>query len=118
MTKKLTRKTYPPNTLIFNEGDIANYAYLLKSGKVEITTYKGSKRIVLATILPNQLFGELALIDNSPRSASALTVEPSEVLIIRPEDIERHLKGADEFMRYWVTYLTERVRILSKRVEE
>lgn len=118
MAKNLTRKTYPPETLIFQEGDIANYAYLLKSGKVEIATYKGTKRIVLATIMPNQLFGELALIDGSPRSASAVTVEASEVLIIRPEDIEKHLNEADDFMRYWVHYLTERVRILSKRVDD
>ncbi|MBO6522060.1 MAG: cyclic nucleotide-binding domain-containing protein [Rhodospirillales bacterium] len=118
MAKNLTRKTYPPDALIFHEGDIANYAYLLKSGKVEITTYKGSKRIVLATILPNQLFGELALIDDSPRSASAIAVEASEVLVIRPEDIDKHLKEADDFMRYWVHYLTERVRILSKRVDD
>ncbi len=112
------RKIVPQNSMIFGEGDIANCAYLLKSGKVEITTYRDGKRVLLATIHPNQLFGELALIDNSPRSATATTAAPSEVIFVKPEDIERHMENLDEFMKYWVTYLTERIRDLSKRVRD
>ena len=113
-----SRKIIPQNTMIFEEGDIATCAYLLKSGKVEITTYHDGKRILLATILPNQIFGELALIDNSPRSATATTAASSEVIFVKPEDIERRMENLDEFMKYWVAYLTERIRNLSKRVRD
>lgn len=111
------RRVFPANTTIFNEGDMAFSAYLLKTGRVEISTIKEGRSILLTTIFPNQLFGELALIDKSPRSATAVAVETSEVIIVKPEDFEKHLNGLDEFMRYWVTYLTDRVRDLTKRVK-
>ena len=116
--KSFNRKVFPPQTIIFREGDIANCAYLLKSGRVEITTRKSGEHVLLTTIHPNQLFGELALIDRTPRSATAITLEPAEVLVVKPEDIDRHLDGLDNFMRYWVDYLTDRVRDLSARVKD
>ena len=112
------RKTYPENATVFREGDIAYCAYLLKSGRVEISTIRDGRRVSLTTVHPNQLFGELALIDGEPRSASATTLDPCEVIVVKPEDFERHLNGLDEFMKYWVDYLTERVRDLSKRVQD
>ncbi len=73
--KELNRKTYPANTMIFHEGEIAYAAFLLKSGRVEISTLKDGRRVVLTTIMPNQLFGGLALIDGAPRSATATAIE-------------------------------------------
>lgn len=108
----------PKNKVIFREGDPAGCAYLLKSGRVAITTEKSGEHVYLTTILPNQLFGELALIDDTPRSATAVTLEASEVVIVRPEDIERQLEGLDDFMKYWIDYLTERIRDLSGRVKD
>lgn len=110
------RKTIPKNTVIFREGDFANCAYLLKSGSVAISTIRDKEHILLTQIIPNQIFGELALIDGSPRSATATTIEDCEVLIVFPEDIERQLDTGEEFMKYWVEYLTERIRDLSKRI--
>ncbi|RED46144.1 Crp/Fnr family transcriptional regulator [Aestuariispira insulae] len=114
----MNRKIIPANSVIFHEGDVGNKAYLLKSGKVRITTTKEGEVVLLTTVMPNQLFGELALLDGSPRSATAIALEQCEVVIVRPEDIERQLDGVDEFMRYWVTYLTQRIKDLSKRVEQ
>jgi CRP-like cAMP-binding protein len=113
----ISRRTVAPNSVIFEEGDSAACAYLLKSGKVEISKNQSGQSVLLTTILPNQIFGELALIDGSPRSATAIATETCEVVFVKPEDIERRLDGADEFIKYWITYLTGRVRDLSKRVE-
>lgn len=115
--KTFSRRVFEVDEVIFQEGDVANCAYLLKSGKVEISTYRDSELVVLTTIAPNQLFGELALIDNTPRSATAVALEASEAILVRPEDMARHLDGLDEFMTYWIGYLTDRIRDLSKRVD-
>ncbi|MGB0684066.1 MAG: Crp/Fnr family transcriptional regulator [Magnetovibrionaceae bacterium] len=112
----LTRMRFRENEVIFQEGDRALAAYLLKSGAVEIITSNDGEPVVLTTIQPNQLFGELALIDGTPRSATAYATMESEVVVVRPEDIERELDEAGDFMRYWVEYLTERIRDLTKRV--
>lgn len=117
-SEPFSRKTVGANTVIFEEGESASCAYLLKSGKVDITQSKGGKTIHLTTILPNQIFGELALLDDSPRSATAIATEPSELVFVKPEDIARRMAGMDEFTKYWITYLTERVRDLSNRVQK
>ncbi|MCW8914539.1 MAG: Crp/Fnr family transcriptional regulator [Magnetovibrio sp.] len=114
--KVLNRKAIPVNSVIFREDDLASCAYLLKSGAVDITTEKDGKRVLLNTIVPNQLFGELALIDGSRRSATATATMPCEVIIVSQEDIERKMNDLDDFMKYWLEYLTERVRDLSKRI--
>jgi CRP-like cAMP-binding protein len=116
--KSFSRKAIARDTMIFQEGDIANCAYLLKSGRVEITHYKNGKHVLLTTIMPNQLFGELALIHQKPRSATAIAVDPCEVIVVKPEDMKRHMDGLDEFMKYWVAYLMDRIRDLSKRVDD
>ncbi|MBT3766173.1 MAG: cyclic nucleotide-binding domain-containing protein [Rhodospirillaceae bacterium] len=117
-TKILSRKIISKNTVIFREGDGAENAYLLKAGKVGITTNQNGEHVLLTTVLPNQLFGELALIDGSPRSATAIAIEESEVVIVGPEDIKRQLDESHEFIKYWIVYLTDRIRDLSSRVND
>ena len=56
---------------IFREGESADYAYIVKSGTVQITKITSLGEDVLAELEPSSLFGEMALIDGSPRSASA-----------------------------------------------
>jgi len=116
--KVLNRKAIAAETVIFREGDIANCAYLLKSGNVQISTYQDGEHFLLTTVRPNQIFGELALIDGSPRSATATAMEPCEVVTVTHDDIRKQLEGGDEFMKYWVAYLTERIRDLSSRVRD
>jgi len=116
--KSFNRQIIPANSMIFQEGDIAHCAYLLKSGRVDITVYQNGKHVLLTTIKPNQLFGELALIDDAPRSATAMAVESSEVIVVKPEDLKRHVDDLDEFMKYWVAYLMDRIRDLTKRVQD
>ncbi|MGB0670752.1 MAG: Crp/Fnr family transcriptional regulator [Rhodospirillales bacterium] len=114
----LKRRTFRQYEVIFQEGEPAQYAYLLKSGRVEIITSRDSEPVVLTVIQPNQLFGELALIDGAPRSATAFASEESEAVLVEAEDIKRQLEGVDDFMKFWVAYLTDRIRDLSKRVQE
>ncbi len=63
---------------IFVEGDEGSTMYVVRSGKVAIV----SAGAVLETVLPNETFGELTLIDGSPRGATAIAREPTEVAVI------------------------------------
>jgi CRP-like cAMP-binding protein len=116
--KIYSRRSIPAGKVIVREGDPAPYGYLLKSGRVEISTLKDNKHVVLNTIVANQIFGELALIDGSPRSATAKALEDCEVLIVTQDDLRRQLDGLDDFMKYWVGHLTDQIRKLSKRVSD
>lgn len=78
----IVRETYSPNDYIFFEGDIESHFYIIESGKVQIfTKNKIGKRIDILTVEEGESFGEFALLDNKPRSASAQAI--SDVTLIK-----------------------------------
>jgi len=79
----------PEETLLFKGGDSSNSLYMIKSGEVEIFTQTGQgKRTQLATLKSGNFFGEISLLFNKPRMASAKTVRPSELLELTKENLE------------------------------
>ena len=69
------KKTYLVGDFIFREGDQGNTAYVVESGVVELVKFTGEDYITLSEITAGTLFGEMAIIDGSPRSASARAKE-------------------------------------------
>lgn len=79
----------PEETLLFKEGAPSNSLYMIKSGEVEIFTLtRQGKRIQLATLKSGNFFGEISLLFNKPRMASAKTTRPSELLELTKEDLD------------------------------
>lgn len=75
----------PAHTIIFNEGDAPNALYVVTSGKVKVYLNDGKgKELVLSTKGPGDYFGEMML-DDQPRSASVMTLEPSEFAVLSRE---------------------------------
>jgi hypothetical protein len=107
--------SYPPGTVIFRQGDFPNYGYVVLSGEVEISTRGKDGRVVLTRVIPHQLFGELALLEDTPRSATATTIKGCEVMAINKVQFFKKLERLDAFSRYWILYLSDRVKDLSKR---
>jgi rhodanese-related sulfurtransferase len=85
----LERRRLKPGEVIFREGeDPRGEAYLVHVGQVEIRRrFDGTER-VLATLGEGELFGEMALFRGSPRSASAVAVTDTELLVLRAERLE------------------------------
>ena len=69
------KKTYLVGDFIFREGDQGNTAYVVESGVVELVKFTGEEYVTLSEITAGTLFGEMAIIDGSPRSASARAKE-------------------------------------------
>ena len=59
----MAEQTYQAGALIVQEGDAGSSAYLLKSGRVEVSKAVENTRIVLAVLEPGQIFGEMSLLD-------------------------------------------------------
>lgn len=76
------RKKFPAGQVIFNEGEPGDMAYVVESGKVSIFKTVEGKRVILGHIGLNGVFGEMALIDNEPRMASAMAAEDTTCLVI------------------------------------
>jgi CRP/FNR family transcriptional regulator, cyclic AMP receptor protein len=80
-------RTFPKHVILFNEGDRSDSLYLILSGMIKVFASDEEGNEVLIDMLgPDEYFGELALIDAEPRSASAMTLEPSRLLIIARDD--------------------------------
>lgn len=74
--------TYIAGDIIFTEGDPGCTAYIIECGKVEVSINRKGERLVLATYDTGDLFGEMALIDDTPRSATVTVLESTEVIAI------------------------------------
>ena len=67
---------YQAGEVIVEEGKPGSSAYLLKSGSVEVSKTVEDTRVILAILESGQVFGEMSLLDEHPRSATVTTLEP------------------------------------------
>ena len=106
----LNRKAYPADSVIFRKGQQGNDAYVILRGQVDILG-KGpdGKLTVYASMKEGELFGEMALMNNSIRTANAVTKEGCEVLVISKETIQEKLSKTDPFIQSWIKFLTNRI---------
>lgn len=86
----LHQREYQKGELIFREGEAGNGMYIVQSGQVDILGHTSSGEDVLyASLFDRQFFGELSLVDGQPRSATAVSVEPSTLYgFFKPDLLE------------------------------
>jgi CRP-like cAMP-binding protein len=114
----LKRKIYQKDAVIFREGDQPDYAYIIRKGSVFIAKQNQGDVALLTKLVDNQMFGELALFEGKPRSATAIAAESTELLLITPEQFQEKVGKLSGFMRYLVSNLSERIFDLSSRVQD
>jgi CRP/FNR family transcriptional regulator, cyclic AMP receptor protein len=112
--KLAKRETYAKDTAIFFQDDRSGALYVVISGALKVyqTSEDGRER-VLNTLGPGEIFGELGLLDESPRSATVTTLEPTEVLAITSKDVRAVVKEEPEVLWKIVEALCERIRELT-----
>lgn len=71
---------FPPGKLIFKEGDKPDGVYFVLAGSVEVSRMENGIKVVLAKLGPDAVFGEMALIDNQPRSATVTSTANTECM--------------------------------------
>ena len=84
---------FPAKKVIFREGQLGNLAYVIREGAVQIVKSHGHRHgaLVLATLGPGEVFGEMALIDGGRRLASAIALADTKCSVIRSDTLEEHL---------------------------
>jgi CRP/FNR family cyclic AMP-dependent transcriptional regulator len=89
----LFEKAYGPGEVVFRQGDPGKGLFIVVEGAVEITRESAYGEQQLATLSPGEAFGELALIDDLPRSATARVAGPSRLLILYRSHFEALVEG-------------------------
>lgn len=97
---------------IFLEEDAGDAMYMVRSGRVDLITYG----IVLENVRPGGIFGEMALIDDGPRSAAAMAAEPTEVVAIDKPTFLAIVRDDPQFALKVMELLAVRLRRMNKQV--
>ena len=96
MSKKTTNKTFLPGDFIFREGEYGKVAYVIEEGEIELVKFTGEDYITLAEISKGALFGEMAIIDGSPRSGSARAKTSCVLREISEEQLKQYLSASPQ----------------------
>ncbi len=102
----------PRKKIIFNAGDTGNDLYMIKSGKIEIyiPQKKKENNLVLAVLSAGRFFGELSLFDKQPRSATARAVEPSEILVLKQQELLGYIQSRPQAAVAMLAEMSDRLR--------
>jgi CRP-like cAMP-binding protein len=103
-------QTYQPGQFIMRQGDTGVGAFILRSGKVEVVQEKDGKETRLATLGPGDVIGEMALLDEFPRSASVRAVEQTTALGIQRWHFKGILESHPQLALALLPILTRRIR--------
>src|SRR5437867_1075175 len=104
-------KAYKAGRNIFQEGDPGDGLYLILEGKVQITCLLGQdQRIVLSRLDAGDFFGEMAVLDNQPRSATATAETDTKVYFILRDDLLRVLERSPSLAANLVREFSQRMR--------
>ncbi len=115
--RNLQQRTLAPGEFVFEEGDPGNYAYVLVSGELEICKLTAGKHKHLATVEVGALFGEMALIDSAPRSASVRAVSESVVREVDEKALMAHITKAPDVAINMLKRLASYVRTSNKGMD-
>jgi CRP-like cAMP-binding protein len=100
---------------IFRQGHPPRDAYLIERGKVEISRLNNGQKVIIAYKETGDIFGEMALIDNAPRMATATAVEPTVCVVITESLFKEHLGKATPMLKKILTTFTSNLRAIGER---
>jgi len=107
-------RSFPKNAVIINEGDHSDSLYVILEGRVKVfVSDESSKEVILNIQGPGEYFGELALIDDTPRSASVMTIEKSRLVLVTRQAFERCLAENPSLAVKLIRMLVRRIRSLN-----
>jgi CRP/FNR family transcriptional regulator, cyclic AMP receptor protein len=117
LTTMVTRRSASRNTTIMSSGDATDSLYIVLSGRLKVMMSDSEgKEVILAILGPGEFFGEMGLIDDEPRSASVVSIEPCELLSIAKRDFKRVLTENSEMAMSVMRGLVRRLREADRKI--
>src|SRR5437667_854836 len=108
--------SFAPGEQIFKEGDPGDGIYVVKSGMVHISALlENGERHVFSQILPGDIFGEMAVLDNQPRSASASAEKPTALYFVPRKEMVNLLKRSPELSLLMLQEISGRLREFNRQ---
>lgn len=117
LSSKAVTRVFPKHSVIINEGDASDALYVVNTGRVKVFLGdEEGKEIVLNTHGPGDYFGEVAMLDNAPRSASVVTLEKTSISLLSKNDFEVCLSRNPKLALQVIRDLASRLRVSTENV--
>jgi CRP/FNR family transcriptional regulator, cyclic AMP receptor protein len=117
LAREFVRRSFGRNATIIGAGDPTDSLYIVISGRLKVLmSDEQGREVILAILSPGEFFGEMGLLDDSPRSASVVTLEPSELLTISKIDFKRSLAENFELSLNVMRGLVQRLREADRKI--
>ncbi|HEY6107016.1 MAG TPA: Crp/Fnr family transcriptional regulator [Anaeromyxobacteraceae bacterium] len=108
---------FPRGTVLFREGEPGKEMYVVQSGRVDISKRVGGADKLLSTLGQGEFFGEMSILNNAPRSATATCAEDSKLLVIDPKTFEAMIRGNAEIALRMIKKLADRLQEADHQIE-
>ncbi|MCS6859054.1 MAG: mechanosensitive ion channel family protein [Abditibacteriales bacterium] len=116
LAQRLTTQIYGRGETICRQGESGETFYIVKRGRVEVSTYNGQGQAVLRKqVMPGEFFGEFSLMTGEPRSATVTALEDTEVLVLGKEEMRRALAANAQLAEHISRLLALRRRQLEEQ---
>ena len=113
----VNRRNVPRGTIVIVEGDPTDSLYIIISGRLKVMmSDTEGKEVILAMLGPGEFFGEMGLIDDSPRSATVMAVEPCELITLAKKDFKKFLAEHFEMAMTVMRGLVRRLREADRKI--
>jgi len=112
----MSQAVFQPGQMIFREGDTTQEAYRILKGRVEISIAGDGKAVILAQLGEGDIFGEMAMVDERPRSASAQALEVTECEVLTAENFNEAVLQRPEILIPYLASFFERLRTANDRL--
>lgn len=117
LTSMVARKTFARGTTIISAGGPTDSLYIIISGRLKVMMSDNEGReVILAILGSNEFFGEMSLVDDSPRSASVVTIESCELLSLAKRDFNKCLEDNFEMAMTVMRGLVKRLREADQKI--
>ncbi|RAU23221.1 cAMP-binding protein [Paramagnetospirillum kuznetsovii] len=112
------RRSFAKASVIFREGEVGDKAYMLQQGTVRIFKTVGGKKVTIGHVRPFQVFGELSMMDDSPRMAGAIADEDVTCLVLEKEAIRAMMEQAPPGLNSLILSLLSSMRAMGKELAD
>jgi CRP-like cAMP-binding protein len=102
-------RSYPRDTMIFSECQNGPDMFIIQEGAVRISKVVDNEEVTLALLKKGDMFGEMALLENKPRSASAIAHDDCRLMVVNRQNFEQMVSSQPGFIARLSTMLAERV---------
>ena len=112
-----TSRTYPKDTMIFSEAQSGSDMFIIQRGEVSITKVVNGNEVTLAVLKKGDMFGEMALIENKPRSANAIAHSDCSLMVINRSNFNQMVATQPQLIAKLTTTLADRLWSMYRQLD-